>query len=309
MYHKDTRKYDRKEPVGTKLLRWILAPLAMLPLKAVYPLSDALAFATARIFRYRVRTVRKNLRESFPDKSHKALRRIEKDFYRHFTDQIFETIKLIRISDRQMMARMKFKGMDAVCRDLAQGRQVICFFSHCGNWEWATSFKLHLPEEFKDKTEIGQVYRPLKNRSFDSLMLRLRSRFGTISYPKTTVSRRLLRNRLKGTPGVTGFMSDQKPSHNDSVRKGMFLNHTTAMIGGTELLARHLDAAVYYWDMRKTSRGRYEIDMIQLTHSASAEPEWHITDTYRDLLQATVRRQPHIWLWTHRRWKKPILLD
>lgn len=309
MRQKDQNKPRDKEPFGAKLLRWALTPVAMLPLRVVYPLSDALAFVAARVVRYRVKTVRKNLRESFPEKSEKELRRIEKDFYRHFTDQIFETIKLIVISDRQMMKRMKFKGMEAVSRDLAEGRHVICYFSHCGNWEWATSFKLHMPEELKAGSEIGQVYRPLKNKAFDSLMLRLRGRFDTVSYPKTIVSRCLLRNKMKGVPGVVGFMSDQKPSHNDSVRKGMFLNHPTAMIGGTELLARHLDAAVYYWDMHKTSRGHYEIDMIPLTHSAAGEPEWRLTDTYRDLLEANIRRQPHIWLWTHKRWKKPVTLD
>ena len=60
-------------------------------------------------------------------------------------------------------------------------------------------------------------------------------------------------------------MSDQKPSHGDQGHITCFLNHPTAFITGTETVARRLDAAVVYWDMRKTSRGRYHIDMKLIT--------------------------------------------
>ena len=56
--------------------------------------------------------------------------------------------------------------------------------------------------------------------------------------------------------------------------------HPTAFITGTETVARRLDAAVVYWDMRKTSRGRYHIDMKLITYAPNQLPQGAITDRY-----------------------------
>ena len=86
----------------------------------------------------------------------------------------------------------------------------------------------------------GNVYRPLKNEWFDSLFLHIRNRFHTVCHPKKTVFRDLLRLRRDGKLSITGFMSDQHPSPNESDHVIRFLNHDTAIITGSELLARKL---------------------------------------------------------------------
>lgn len=63
--------------------------------------------------------------------------------------------------------------------------------------------------------------------------------------------RDLLRFRRDNLLSITGFMSDQKPSHGDPTYITDFLNHPTAMITGTETLGRRLDMAIVYWDMCK----------------------------------------------------------
>ena len=114
----------------------------------------------------------------------------------------------------------------------------------------------------------------------------------------------LMRYAKRGMPTITGFMSDQKPSHGDAGRVVHFLNHPTAMITGTETVARRLNAAVVYWDMQKPSRGHYHIDIRLITDQPKQLPEGAITDRYASLLAQTIRRRPDIWLWTHNRWKK-----
>ena len=73
-------------------------------------------------------------------------------------------------------------------------------------------------------------------------------------------------------------------------------------------MARRLDAAVVYWDMRKTSRGRYHIDMKLITDAPNQLPQGAITDRYVSLLSQTIRRDPAIWLWSHKRWKHPVTM-
>lgn len=142
----------------------------------------------------------------------------------------------------------------------------------------------------------------------DALMLRLRSRFGSVSLPKNIAFLDLMRYRRRGIPTITGFMSDQKPSHGDPGHITRFLNHPTAFITGTETVARRLDAAVVYWDMHKVSRGHYHIEMKLITDTPNALPQGAVTSRYVSLLSQTICREPAIWLWSHKRWKIPVTI-
>ncbi len=292
--------------IADTLLNAPLRALALLPLGALYVISDGVALLLRHVVRYRRKVVRKNLAESFPDKSAAELRDIERRFYRNFADYIFETVKLLHISDKEMSRRMVFENIELVDRLLDEGRSIAVYFSHCGNWEWAPSITLHTAFPPDHGAVYGQVYRPLRNRWFDAMMLRIRSRFGSHSYPKKTVLRDLIKEKRTGLPAMVGFMSDQKPSHGDTIHVVSFLNHPTAVITGTETLARRLDMAAIYWDMEKVSRGHYKITNRLISDRLADEPQYSITDRYAAMLEKTIMRDPAVWLWSHKRWKHKV---
>ena len=292
--------------IADTLLNAPLRALALLPLGALYVISDGVALLLRHVVRYRRKVVRKNLAESFPDKSAAELRDIERRFYRNFADYIFETVKLLHISDKEMSHRMVFENIELVDRLLGEGRSIAVYFSHCGNWEWAPSITLHTAFPPDHGAVYGQVYRPLRNRWFDAMMLRIRSRFGSHSYPKKTVLRDLIKEKRTGLPAMVGFMSDQKPSHGDTIHVVSFLNHPTAVITGTETLARRLDMAAIYWDMEKVSRGHYKITNRLISDRLADEPQYSITDRYAAMLEKTIMRDPAVWLWSHKRWKHKV---
>lgn len=244
----------------------------------------------------------RNLAASFPDKSDSERTAISRKFYRNFADYIVESVKLLHISDSEMCRRMEFVNVSEMDRLTAQGKSIAIYFSHCGNWEWAPSVTLHASQS--PGIRYCQVYRPLKDRVMDRIMLRIRSRFGSCSLPKATVMRSLLRFRKDGLCTVTGFMSDQKPSHGDPTFHVRFLHRDTAFITGTETLARKMGMAVIYWDMEKISRGHYRITCRHMSDNAAETEPGQLTGLYADLLQETILRNPPIWLWTHNRWKK-----
>lgn len=291
--------------IAHSLLRGVLGLTARLPLGALYVFSDLAAPVVHHVARYRLRVVRDNLAKCFPDMAEKDRRAIEKDFYRNFTDYVVETVKLLHITDKEMERRMTFEGLEHIDRALDSGRDVLIYFSHCFNWEWAPSVTLRLPSRAAPRPVVcAQVYRPLRDKDFDSLMLRIRSRFGSESFAKSQVLRDLIRLRREGTASVTGFMSDQKPSHGDPTHPAVFLGRETAFISGTETLARKLDMAVIYWDMEKLSRGHYRITCRPVSASAASEEPGEITERYVRMLETTILRRPGLWLWTHKRWKK-----
>ena len=64
-----------------KVLYAIVYVLSLPPLRVMYLFSDLLYLLIYYIIGYRKKTVRKNLKNSFPEKSEAELRKIEKDFY------------------------------------------------------------------------------------------------------------------------------------------------------------------------------------------------------------------------------------
>ena len=209
-------------------------------------------------------------------------------------------------TDDEIRRRMVFDNLGLLHAHIAAGRSVAVYFGHAGNWEWAPSVTLHMQAAGDEAARFAQVYRPLSNGAVDALMLRLRSRFGSVSLPKAIVFRSLAMWRAKDIVSVTGFMSDQKPSHGDPTVPLLFLGRPTAFISGTETLARRLGMAAIYWDMEKTSRGHYRITCRPLADNVAETAPGEITRSYAAMLEKTITRNPAIWLWTHKRWKHPV---
>ncbi|MCC8071605.1 MAG: lysophospholipid acyltransferase family protein [Bacteroidales bacterium] len=296
------------QKIGYKMLGCALAAMGRLPLKALYALSSLIYVVAYYVVRYRRRVVSSNLERSFPELSAKERRKIERGFYRHFADVIVETLHVEYMTDEETRRHITFEGMDIVDGYFDQGRSIVAYFSHCGNWEWVTSITLWSRYKARETAEFCQVYRPLRNKWFDDFFLRLRSRYNPRGFPKKTVLRDLLRLKRDKRVYITAFMSDQKPSHGDPTEVVEFLSQPTAMITGTETLARKLGDAVVYLDMYKEGRGRYRVVVRDLTDKVAATTPFQLTDIYARLLEDTIRRNPSIWLWSHKRWKHPVTL-
>ena len=146
-----------------KLLYWLtygtLYLLSLLPLRVHYIISDFIYLVVYHLVGYRVKLVRKNLADSFPEKSETELRRIERDFYRWFCDYLVETVKLLTISEKELKLRMVFKGTEIVDEVVESGQSCAAYLGHYCNWEWITS----LPLWVSPKAQCGQIYHVLEN--------------------------------------------------------------------------------------------------------------------------------------------------
>ncbi|MDD2960466.1 MAG: lysophospholipid acyltransferase family protein [Muribaculaceae bacterium] len=296
-------KKETKNDIIYLPMKLFLHGIALLPFWLLYRLADFLYILLYYVVRYRRNIVRQNINESFPEKSQKERNRIIRKFYLHFADYFVETIKLLHISDEQMRRRMVFRNIELVDKSLDKKRSVIVYAGHYGNWEYLTSITLWSRYNYINDVEFAQIYRKLKNNWFDKFFYNLRSRFHSESFEKKTAFRSLLKIKLDGRNTVTGFISDQHPSGSDTNHIVKFLNHDTAIITGSEILAKKLDQDVFYFDIEKVKRGHYITTIKKITCCPSKQPDMAITDAYVENLETTIKRQPELWLWTHNRWK------
>ena len=275
--------------------------LALLPFRILYLISDFFYFIIYYIGRYRRKLVWKNLCNVFPKKTQSEIRKIERDFYRHFCDYFVETIKLLHISDVQMQKHFVFNNMEPVQHYLDKKQPIVLVLGHYGNWEWVPSIMLHL--KIDADLIFGQVYRPLRNKTFDRFFLYLRKRFHSVGFTKHDVYRDIVNLRKEKKNWIIGFMSDQKPSGNQIPYRMLFLNQETPVLTGTEKIARHTGAAVCYLDITCLKRGYYEGSIFVISDHSSETSEFEITEKYIRCLEQTIFRNPSAYLWTHNRWR------
>lgn len=286
-----------KEKITLALLTFTLKAIAIWPLRILYVLSDLIYPLVYYIVGYRREVVRKNLESSFPEKSEKEIREIEKRFYRHFCDYVLETVKLMHISDEEMRRRMRFTNPEYIEQLRSDGRPIFLYLGHQANWEYIISITMWTSPEFT----AGQIYHPLSNKVMDKLIYRLRSRFNTVGIPQKQALRAIITMVRDGKHPLLGFIADQRPPRRPEPEWMTFLNQDTPIITGGEAMGRKLNAHFVYGSMKCVRRGYYELTFQPIVPVEGEE--YGYSKQYMRMLEQDIKEQPHLYLWTHKRWK------
>lgn len=288
-----------------RLLRFFLKLLACIPFSVLYFLSDGMFYLLYYVIRYRRKVVRRNLAESFPEKSLPEIKRIEKKFYRFFMDMILESCKLATISPEELRRRMKFVNIEAVNAQVRQGKSVSVYLGHYGNWEWVSSMPLWL-----DKRMTGaQIYHKLRNENLDRLMLYIRERMGAKCVDMYKTARYITDQVSRHALCVIGFIADQSPKKREARHFLPFLHHKTPVLTGTEKITKHYGFMAWFLRVRRVRRGYYEAEFVQLHEDPRSLPDFELTALYFRHLEQAILEQPELYLWTHNRFKHAEKLE
>jgi|AntAceMinimDraft_17_1070374.scaffolds.fasta_scaffold04690_2 KDO2-lipid IV(A) lauroyltransferase len=269
--------------------------LSILPFRIIYILSDFLYFITYYVYGYRKKIVFNNLKNSFPKKNDKEIKIIAKKFYHNLCDIILETIKAKNISKKELKKRVRFKNIE-ILEDLYKSkRNVMAIAGHCGNWEW-----LSILPALTDYTVIV-AEKPVTDKFFENYINNIRTRFNLkLAYFKK-IFKFLVKNKNEHILAILG--SDQTPTKSEIEYRTNFLNQETPMFIGAEKIAKYLDYSVVFFDMQRTKRGFYEVEIIKITDRPQRTDEFEITEKHIHLLEKSITEHPDNWLWSHRRWK------
>lgn len=272
---------------------------SLLPLRVLYLFSDISFLVVYYLTRYRKRIVRKNLRNSFPNKPEKELLKIERDFFRWFCDYVFETIKLTSISKKEMARRMRFEGIEETQLFIDKKIPVTIYLGHYCNWEWVTSFAMHAPNCF-----CANLYHELESKTADRFFLNIRTRFGAHAVKMEDTLTTLAKWHKEGKAVLVGFVSDQVPGFSSMHYWPTFLNQLTPTYSGAERIAKLFNCAVFYMDIKRPRRGYYVARLVKMSDEAKSEPKFSLTEMYYRLLEKSIIDNPPYWLWSHNRWKR-----
>lgn len=273
-----------------------------LPFWMFFILSDLEYLLAYHVLRYRRTIVRRNLTSSFPEKSLKEIVAIEKGFYHWFCDYFFETLKMLTMSQEEMLRHIEYHGVEAVEDCFDRGQDCAAILGHYGNWEYLSATPLALKRH--PDAPVGLIYHPLYNKTFDQLFIDIRQSKKGVCIPKQQILRFLVTYRREKRNSLFGYIADQGPKWENIHLWLPFLGHETPVFTGTERIMRKMHNAVFYVDMERLARGRYRCTFKPISDDAANEEPFAITRRFFALLELSIRRDPQCYLWTHNRWKR-----
>lgn len=283
--------------LGGQILYAFLQLLGLLPAWWHYGWSWGLSYLLQYIVGYRRKVVQAQLRIAFPEKDKSDLCKIERDYYRHLSDLMVEIVMMTAFTETRFSKHITITNPELLAELHRDNRTVFYLLGHYGNWEWFTGCQCLLPI-----TQFNVIYKH-QSGLWHYVMSRLRQKFGSRLIEKYDASRQIIEERHDDINRTYIFVADQSPAYTKADLFVHFLHQPTATLTGAERLARLRGAAVVYIEAVREKRGVYRLSMVEMTRNASLLPKYQISTDFMHLLESSIRRQPELWLWSHRRWK------
>ncbi len=238
-----------------------------------------------------------NLRAAFPDRTEADCRRVLRATFGQFGRHIVDFLCFDGMRLEQMLPLVEIEGAEHVRRAMARGRGVMYFAGHFGSWE------LQIMVHALCFQPIVMVARTLDNPLLERLIERIRTRVGTRVLPRQGALRGLLRELRRG--GSVGMMIDQHIQDRSAVVVDFFGRpaSTTSAIAS---LALHTGAPVIPVFAIPLPGNRYRLVYeapVAPPHPDDPDAVRTYTRHCTERLERYIRRDPHLWLWMHRRWR------
>lgn len=272
--------------------------LSRWPLPALYRLSDLLFAVLFHIARYQRKLLVENLQRAFPGKPDREIQHLAAANYRNSLDFLFETIKAWRLEKQELARRVTLHNPQAITRLVEKHKTVLALTSHYANWEWlqlACAAGLGQP--------IAALYRPLSHSGVDSLLTKMRRRFGTTLVEAGQALPQLADFSRHG--GIIALNADQLPRPEDEKFWCTFLGLDTAFFTGPARLARLFKAPLVFVRMTRLRRGHYRVDFETLLEPPYTGGDHAIMQAYIGAMEKQIEAAPEGWFWLYKRWKYP----
>jgi KDO2-lipid IV(A) lauroyltransferase len=278
-------------------VRTALALVRLMPDRLVRASGTALGLAFYAVDPAHRRIAHQNLAAAFPQRTESERRAIARRAFGHFGRLLMALLKFATLSPDAMLARVDIEGEERARNAYAQGKGVLFVTGHFGYWE------LQALVHGLRVEPVSVIGRALDNPRLNRLLEDIRQRTGnTVIYRKGTL-RRIFRT-LQAGRGVA-VLIDQHIMSPEAIYVDFF-ERPAATTSAIAALAIRTGAPVVPVFALPLPNGRYRLVYEHPVDPPRATDEAAIRDfTQRctDVLEMYVRRDPHLWLWMHRRWR------
>lgn len=277
------------------LYRLVAAPLRRASRSTIDRWSDRVGRLLPRMLARRDALVRRNLAWIFPEMDDAQRDVIARECWRFFAGMTFRYLHNSgRGADAVAMTVDRPEVVDEV---LGRGRGAIFMTAHFGDWEGS----LNLLNQYD--VPITVVFRMLDNTLLNRDLYLARGRANVSFVERRNAARPLL--KTLESKGVVVLLADQAVKAREGVLVP-FLGKPAWTTPAPAKLALRTGAPLVFMFARPAAEGIViEVDQVidpKQLPEAERTPEALMTRC-NDVFSARIRRDPHLWLWMHDRWK------
>ena len=252
----------------------------------------ALAWAVAGRER---RKALKNIAIAFPEWDEAKRRHTVKAMFRHLGMSVFEIAWMPNMDVATRDRLTVIEGAEPLLKLIDQGRGVVVFTAHCGNWEWM-SYAVGL---WGRPTTVLQRERDAPEMNRWITEHRARSGVRTIDRGSAAAGRELIHSLRRG--GILAFLIDQN-IRTDSVQVPFFGRNALTPIGPAKLAVR-TESIVVDILIERLPDGRHRLKIGEPIETKRGDDPVALTEHMTRIIEAQIRRVPEQWVWMHDRWR------
>lgn len=276
-------------------LRWLFR---LLPRKLCLASGQAFGALLFRLDRRHRRLALANLEKALGRDLPSSVRTsIAKDSFHHFGRTMADNLKWMHWPEAKRKKFLRIEGEEHIRQALQEGRGVLLFSAHFGNWEVASLAVSKL-------ARLSVVARALDNRLAERELSRFRRGLGASVIYKQRAAKSILQALRRNE--IVAILIDQNVLRREAVFVDFFglPAATTPSLASFCLRVRSPLLPVFCTPLPGLS---YLVKIgtpLQPEPAAEGEdPLLKITQQCTKIIEAEIRAQPSLWFWFHDRWR------
>ncbi len=253
---------------------------------------------TYYFFHKRIKITIENLTNAFPEKSIKEIKLVAKKVFQNIGITFIELALFPKLDKEKIVKLVKYKNLDLMIEKFRLNRGLIMLSGHFGNWEL-----IAFSAGYISGHPLTIIVKTQSNKFVDSLINKHRTLLGNKVVPMQNSVKEIL-NTLKAG-GVVAMLADQSaPKESVFIN---FFNREVATFQGPAVFALKTKAPMLMGFIIRKEDFTYEVVLEEIqTEDLVEYSEKNVqilTQRHTEMLEKYIRQYPHLWMWTHRRWK------
>jgi len=273
------------------LYRSISRILESLPVSFMYILADITGSIVFKVWKRRREIGLKNLKIVFPESSKSEREKMLKKNFQHVASNFFEIFKIPSLKNNWQKV-FEVENKEAMDRAISEGKGVILFLAHYGNWELFGTLLRFLGYP------TNAIAVKQKDKEFDRLITHYRNYYGINIIGKGGALKEGVVRLKKGE--LLLFIGDQKVTSGGKWIPFFGRDALTTVLPAK--LSKRRNIPVIVSENRRIAPMRFynRFDGPYYIEDRSIE---EFTTFLNKKIEQHIRKDPTQWFWAHRRWE------
>lgn len=243
----------------------------------------------------RRKRVTSNLKKAL-DLSGEQAKKLLKDVYQNLGYNFAEFLQEDQLSSEEIEDIVDFKGLEYLDQALEEGKGVIIYTAHLGNWElMGTALS-------RRGYSVDAIAREQNDSTFDEKINEIRKNSGIGIIPKGLAVRRVFKSLRRNSSVVV--LGDQDAREHGWKLK--FFGRDASTYPGAVQFAKRTGAPIVPVFIHRRGWLKHELKCYPPRYIDQEAEEDELKYELQDLLKLTeeeILKKPDDWMWLHKRWK------